>query len=105
MVDEESCSSVGRKLIREEENQKHLPHYPLQNIVFYTQIPFLKNMVMSREFEFLLADLGLHFVFSQYLKEAVGECCSIASWKEAGLARAHHSQLQNGMLPVQDIKR
>ena len=74
MVDEESCSAVGRKLIREEEQQKHLPHYPLQNIVFYTQIPFLKNMVMSREFEFLLADLGLHFVFSQYLKEAVGEC-------------------------------
>ena len=50
MVDDEPCSAVGRKLIREEEQQKHLPHYPLQNIVFYTQIPFLKNMVMSREF-------------------------------------------------------
>jgi hypothetical protein len=72
-VDEKSCPKIGRQLVRNDEEAKHLPIYPLQNIVFYTQIPHFKNQVMSREFEFLLADLGIHFVFSQYLIEAKGE--------------------------------
>lgn len=74
LVDEETCPKIGRKLVRADEKEKHMQHYPLKNVVFYTQIPYLHDRVMSREFEFLLADLGMHFVFSQYMKEAMGEC-------------------------------
>lgn len=78
LVDEETCPNIGRKLVREEEKEKHMQHYPLKNIVFYAQIPYLLDRVMSREFEFLLADLGLHFIFSQYLKEAMGKTLMVA---------------------------
>ncbi len=72
-VDGKNCHKIGRQMIPEEEDQAKLKYYPLKNIVFYTQLPHLKEQVMSREFEFLLADLGMHFVSSDYIKEAIGE--------------------------------
>ena len=70
LVDDHTCDEAGRKMGIEQEERKH---YPLENVVFYTQVPFVKAHVMSREFEFLLADLGFHFTHSDYLKEVVGE--------------------------------
>lgn len=72
-VDGMNCPKLGRKLAVEDEDQTMLKHYPLQNILFYTQIPHFKEQVMAREFEFLLADLGVHFTSSNYIKEAIGE--------------------------------
>lgn len=73
LVDDTTCDKAGRRLFIEKEEQKMLKHYPLKNVVFYTQIPYLKKQVMSREFEFLLADLGMHFASSNYLKEMMGK--------------------------------
>ena len=73
LVDGKNCNKIGRQMAPEEEEQAKLKYYPLKNIVFYTQIPHLKEQVMSREFEFLLADLGMHFTSSEYIKEAIGK--------------------------------
>lgn len=75
LVDEQSCEKIGRKLDIELEEKHLLKHYPLENVVFFTQIPFIKDQVMSREFEFLLTDIGMHFAESKYLKEMTSESC------------------------------
>lgn len=74
LIDEKSCREVGREFVRESEDPKKLKHYPLKNVIFYVQIPYMKKQVMSRDFEFLIADLGIHFTFSSYLMESISKC-------------------------------
>ena len=72
MVDEEVCEKTGRKFVLEEEDPKHIPYYPLGNIIFYSYVPHLRDRVMSREFEFLIMDLQLQFMYSKFIKEFMG---------------------------------
>ena len=73
MIDEAACKKIGRPFYREDEDPQKVKYYPLRNILFYTQIPYMKEQVMSREFEFLIADVGIHFVLSSYVKEVIGK--------------------------------
>ena len=73
MIDDQSCLDTGRPFVLVEEDSKMLPHYPLKNIMLYSYIPYLKKHVMSKEFEFLLMDIGLQFMFSSYVKEFMGK--------------------------------
>ena len=64
LIDEEACDMLGKHL--EEKSMDNLKHYPLDAVVFYTQIPHIRHQVMSRMFQFLLADMGLKFTTSDY---------------------------------------
>lgn len=79
MLDDEVCNKIGRPFIRAEENPKHIPYYPLENIVFYSYIPFLRDRVMSREFEFLIMDLELNFLYSDFIRQFLSEFS--AKWR------------------------
>ena len=65
LIDEKSCDLHGQHL--EITSMETLRHYPLENVIFYTQIPYIKTHVMSRMFQFLLTDMGLKFSTSDYL--------------------------------------
>ena len=65
LIDEKSCDLHGQHL--EVTSMETLRHYPLENVVFYTQIPYIKTQVMTRMFQFLLTDMGLKFSTSDYL--------------------------------------
>ena len=65
LIDEKSCETHGQHL--EVTSLDTLRHYPLENVIFYTQIPYVKKHVMSRMFQFLLTDMGLKFSTSDYL--------------------------------------
>ena len=56
LINDESCSEIGRPL--EIETKAIMKNYPLQNVLFYVQIPHIKDHVMSRLFQHLIADLG-----------------------------------------------
>ena len=71
LVDEMSCDVIGRAV--ELDTLEKLEYYPLENVVFFTPIPFLKNHVMSRLFHFLITDIGISFVSSNYLKKVLGK--------------------------------
>ena len=73
LIDATLCPKIGRILEREDEPQDKLQYYPIQNIVFYSVIPYLKGRVMSRAFEYLIVDMGVSFVFSSYIKEMMGK--------------------------------
>ena len=64
MIDEQTCDVHGKHL--EVSSMDMLRHYPLEAVVFYTLIPYTKNQVMSRMFQFLLTDMGLKFTTSDY---------------------------------------
>lgn len=72
LIDDDTCSQNGRSL--DVETARGLQAYPPSNVVFYAQIPHKKNHVMTRYFQFLLADLGIHFSTSDYPKRLMGEC-------------------------------
>ena len=63
-IDQTTCNQVGREL--EKESAQRMQLYPLGNVVFYTQIPYIKSHVMSRLFQFMVADLGIQFTSSDY---------------------------------------
>ena len=65
LIDEKLCEIHGKHL--EITSLDTLRHYPLENVIFYTQIPYVKTHVMSRMFQFLLTDMGLKFSTSDYL--------------------------------------
>ena len=65
LIDEKSCELHGQHL--EVTSMEMLRHYPLENVIFYTQIPYIKTHVMTRLFQFLLTDMGLKFSTSDYL--------------------------------------
>lgn len=65
LIDEQSCDLYGQHL--EVTSMETLRHYPLENVIFYTQIPYVKTHVMTRMFQFLLTDMGLKFSTSDYL--------------------------------------
>ncbi len=85
MLDDEVCNKIGRPFIRAEENPKHIPYYPLENIVFYSYIPFLRDRVMSREFEFLIMDLELNFLYSDFIRQFLSEFS--AKWRLSEMGR------------------
>ena len=64
LIDRTTCNRVGRVLERESTQRMQL--YPLGNVVFYTQIPYIKGHVMSRLFQYMVADLGFQFTSSEY---------------------------------------
>ena len=64
LIDQTACNRVGRVLERESTQRMQL--YPLGNVVFYTQIPYIKSHVMSRLFQYMVADLGFQFTSSEY---------------------------------------
>ena len=64
LIDEQSCDNIGQPL--EVSSMETLRHYPLESVVFFTQIPYAKKTVMSRMFQFLLTDMGLKFTTSDY---------------------------------------
>ena len=43
------------------ETEPHKQYYPLENILFHVQIPFLDGQILSRKFHFVIADLAIHF--------------------------------------------
>lgn len=79
LIDENSCESHGQHL--EITSLETLRHYPLENVIFYTQIPYIKTHVMSRMFQFLLTDMGLKFSTSDYLalieSESINMCVCV----------------------------
>lgn len=64
LIDQTACNRVGRVLERESTQRMQL--YPLGNVIFYTQIPYIKSHVMSRLFQYMVADLGFQFTSSEY---------------------------------------
>ena len=64
LIDEASCDIRGKQL--DVALVEKLRLYPLDAVVFYTQIPYTKSHVMSRMFQFLLTDMGLKFTSSDY---------------------------------------
>jgi hypothetical protein len=58
LVDKTECSRIGKSLDLETERNKQ--YYPLDNILFYVQIPFLQDQIMSRKFHFVVTDLAVH---------------------------------------------
>lgn len=66
LINDESCNKIGRHL--EMEAKATLKDYPLQNILFYTQIPYIKDHVMSRLFQHLITDLGIQFSSTDYIR-------------------------------------
>ena len=64
LVDSAECGSVGQSL--DLEVDRHKEAYPLSNILFYVQIPFRHDQIMSRLFQFVVTDLGVHFTVSDY---------------------------------------
>ena len=59
LIDETICSEVGQPL--NEPSLQQLQVYPLKNVIFYAQIPYMRHHVMIRLFHFLIADLGISF--------------------------------------------
>lgn len=72
LIDKTSCSQVGRVL--EAESPERMQLYPIGNVVFYTQIPYINTHVMSRLFQFMVADLGIQFTSSEYPEKLMSEC-------------------------------
>ena len=72
LIDETSCSRVGRVL--EAESPERMQLYPIGNVVLYTQIPYIKSHVMSRLFQFMVADLGIQFTSSEFPEKLMSEC-------------------------------
>lgn len=70
LINDESCNKIGRHL--EMEAKATLKDYPLQNILFYTQIPYIKDHVMSRLFQHLITDLGIQFSSTDYIRRLMG---------------------------------
>ena len=64
LIDEELCDIRGKHL--DTPSMDKLRLYPLDAVVFYSMIPYTKNQVMTRMFQFLLTDLGLKFTTSDY---------------------------------------
>lgn len=78
MIDESSCNVFGRLI--ELDTLEKPEYYPLENVVFYTTIPFITNQVMSRLFHFLIADVGISFVSGDFTKKImsmffISLCC------------------------------
>ena len=80
LIDEKSCDIHGKQL--DVSSVEKLRLYPLDAVVFYTQIPYTKTHVMSRMFQFLLTDMGLKFTTSDYPTLIASEL-----WKMAGRGR------------------
>ena len=72
LIDETSCDQVGR--ILETESPQRMQLYPIGSVIFYTQIPYIKSHVMSRMFQFVMADLGIQFTSSEYPERLMREC-------------------------------
>ena len=58
LIDRTECNRIGRSLDLETERNKQ--YYPLDNILFYVQMPFLQEQIMSRKFHFVVTDLAVH---------------------------------------------
>lgn len=69
LVDSTECEHIGKSMELETEPNKQ--YYPLDNILFHVQIPFLNDQIMSRKFHFVIADLAIHFN-NDFLKIVVG---------------------------------
>ena len=65
LVDDTECGQIGKPMDLEVEDNKK--YYPLENVLFHVQIPFLNDQVMSRKFHFVVTDLAIHFN-NDYLK-------------------------------------
>ena len=74
LINDESCDKIGRRL--ETEAKAIMKKYPLQNVLFYVQIPYIKDHVMSRLFQHLITDLGIQFSSNDYLKRLMGNVVS-----------------------------
>jgi hypothetical protein len=59
LVDGTECGRVGKPM--DLETEPHKQYYPLENILFHVQIPFLDGQILSRKFHFVIADLAIHF--------------------------------------------
>ncbi len=70
LIDDEACNMYGHML--DVDSAKTLRAYAPKNVVFYAQIPHKKKHVMTRHFQFLLADLGVQFSSSDYSKKLMG---------------------------------
>lgn len=84
LIDEQSCDSHGQHL--DVSSPETLRHYPLKNVVFYTQIPHIKNQVMSRMFHFLLTDMGLKFSSGDYVSHIESESVYASAVSSLSLA-------------------
>lgn len=67
LIDDKKCKQVGK--ILELESARAMRAYPPKNIIFYAQIPFREDFVMSRLFQFLLVDLGIQLSSSDYAQK------------------------------------
>ena len=77
-IDHDSCKQIGQKL--EFQSARGMRAYPSKNVVFYTVIPYKKGQVMSRLFQFLLADLGIHFSSSEYPEKLMSKRSGEEGW-------------------------
>ena len=59
LVDRTECSLIGQPV--DLETMEHKQYYPLDNVLFYVQIPFQEKQIMSRKFHFVIADLSVLF--------------------------------------------
>lgn len=71
LIDEMSCDVTGRAV--ELDMLEKPEYYPLENVLFFTPIPYIKDQVMSRLFHFLIADIGFSFVSSDYSKKVMSK--------------------------------
>ena len=100
-IDQTTCNQVGREL--EKESAQRMQLYPLGNVVFYTQIPYIKSHVMSRLFQFMVADLGIQFTSSDYPERLMSKYTqvSIPVYTDPILSmHRSHSQYKWVLIPV-----
>ena len=68
------------------EIEKNKQYYPLSNILFHVQIPFLQDQIMSRLFHFVVTDLAVHLnndfaelIMGPYLMQCI-VVCGVNTW-------------------------
>lgn len=75
LIDEDNCNEFGSSVISR--SKQELQAYPMKNVMFYTQIPSkLSRHVMSRWFQFLIADLGMQFTSGDYAEKLTSKLAS-----------------------------
>ena len=97
-IDRTTCNQVGRKL--EKESAQRMQLYPLGNVVFYTQIPYIESHVMSRLFQFMVADLGIQFTSSDYPERLMSKYTQVSFPVCTGpIPSMHRSHSQYTQIP------
>lgn len=86
LVDKAECERIGKPIDLETEANKQ--YYPLDNVLFHVQIPFLDYQIMSRKFHFVITDLGIHFN-NDFINLIVGEFIVVIATLKWALITSH----------------